>query len=68
MNEAKEPEVLRELWQITERRGEAVYKTVYVKDVWIPMSVSRGRPIEGVDYLYAVKSSDFDGPTIRRAK
>lgn len=61
-------EVLRELWKITERRGKAIYKTEYVKDVWIPMESGWKRPPEGEDFLYATKSSNYEGPTIRRIK
>jgi len=61
-------EVLRELYLITERRRGAVYRTQYVRDVWVPMDWGRcSSPPQQPDHLLVVKSSDYAGPTIRRA-
>lgn len=59
-------EVLREVWRITERRGNAVYRTEYVEDRWIPLGADKGtRPDNDHDLQWAVKSTGYDGPTIR---
>jgi len=55
-------EVLRELWKITEMRDGAVYKTEYVEDQWVTM----GEDVDSEGYVYCVKSTSFEGRTIRR--
>lgn len=57
-------EVLRELWRIVERRDGCVYRTEYVRDVW----VLHGTPPEPIeDHILVPKSTTYDGPTIRHA-
>jgi hypothetical protein len=59
-------EVLREIWRITERRGGSVYKTEYVRDEWIPLEGNTHGNVPGEpDLIYAVKSTSYQGPTIR---
>ena len=60
-----EPEVLRELWEITEMRDGCVFRTRYVRDVWVPMSWRDRCPL--ADHLFASKSTSYDGRTIRWA-
>lgn len=60
-------EVLREVWRITERRGGAVYRTEYVEDRWVPLEGMPARPDDDPDLVWSVKSTTFDGQTIRRA-
>lgn len=57
---AQRVEVLRELHRVTERRGGAVYKTEYVRDVWVGRDET---PL--ADHLLVVKGTDYEGPTIR---
>lgn len=54
-------EVLRERWRIVERKDGAIFRTEYVEDVWRDIDAPRQ---EGDDQ-FAVKSSGFNGKTIR---
>jgi hypothetical protein len=62
---AKDIEVLRELFRITEMRDGAVHKTEYVRDVWVLLDEAHLPP---TNHQYAVKSSDYMGQTIRYRK
>lgn len=56
---AKHILVLRELYQITERRDDSVYSVKYICDVWVPADTP-----EPEDFQFAVKGTDFEGDTI----
>jgi len=58
-------EYLRELCRITERRDGAIYRTLYLADVWVTAEGLRNPP---EDHFYAPKPSTFTGETIRRRK
>lgn len=58
-------EYLRELYRIVERRQGAVYRTAYIRDVWVT-SADLLNPPE--DCQYVAKSTSFTGPTIRRVQ
>lgn len=55
-------EYLRELWRIAEYRGGAIYRSVYLHDVWVTEVDLRNPPAE---HQYVVKSTSFTGETIR---
>lgn len=58
-------EVKRELWRITEMREGAVFKTEYVRDVWVDWDgESPIIPPEGYKYV----SLSDDGVHIRRKR
>jgi len=59
-------EVLRELYRVTEWKDDSVYKTEYIKDVWVPLDEADKRPSK--DEFYSVKSTSYQGETIRRVK
>lgn len=61
-------EVLREVWRITERRGGATYKTEYMEDRWVSLDDSKGRPDGDPDLTFVVKSTSYEGKTIRTRK
>jgi hypothetical protein len=55
-------DVLRELWRITEWRDGCVFRTEFVRRVWVPF----GTPATWLDeHLLVAVSSDYEGPTIR---
>jgi len=56
-------EVLRALYRITEWKDGCVYKTKFIRNVWI-------NPDERVPagHILASPSTSYEGPTIRRVK
>lgn len=62
-------EVLREVWRITERRGDAVYRTEYVEDRWVSIRDNTYGNVPGEpDLIYASKPTSYEGQTIRRVQ
>ena len=53
-------EKLVELFEVTEWRGGAVYRTEYVRDEWVDVDA---RAPEG--FVYANKSTSYEGRTLR---
>jgi len=62
MNDDAEWEVMREIWEITERRDGAVFKTRYLRDDWVPM----GAYGDGADLLYVTHSDPTKWQNPRR--
>ena len=65
MNNSPAYEVWQEIWQITEMRGGAVYKTRYLRTDWVPMG-AYGDPAKGL--LFVPISNPDDQRNPRRVK
>lgn len=60
-------EVLRTLWKVTERRDGAIFRTEFVRLVWVPWSWrTTGTVPECPDLVLASPSTSTPGPWIRR--
>jgi hypothetical protein len=57
----KEIQKLIEVWAITERRTDKIFKTQYLEDKWVPLDA---KP-DSKDLMYVTKSNDYQGQTIR---
>jgi hypothetical protein len=57
----KEIQKLIEVWAITERRTNKIFKTQYLEDQWVPLDATP----PSLDLMYVSKSNDYKGPTIR---
>lgn len=58
-------EVLREMYRVVERRNGAVYRTEYVKDIWVRLRPDGGMPSAPENHQFVSKPTSFDGMTIR---
>jgi hypothetical protein len=61
-------EVYREVFQVTEWKDDAVYKTKSLGFLWIAKFMEEQNQPRETNIIYAPPPSDYDGPTIRRSK
>lgn len=69
MTDQLHAEKLVEVWRITERRGDAIYKAELVERRWIRIGADRyTRPDDDPDLMWASVSSSYEGPTVRTVR
>lgn len=56
-HEQEKYEVFREVWRITERRDNSVYKTEFVERRWVPMGATKDPDDENL--IYASVSTSY---------
>lgn len=63
---SREYEVLRQLFRVVERRDNTIYKTQYVRNIWVRVAQLGQLPTPPPDHIFVSMPMSFNGPTIRR--